>query len=636
MASSSNQDGSNDVENEPVPQGEESEDPSLVKKRRKTSAVWNDFHEVDIPNVGRKAVCNYCKQKFATGGVRGSTSHLRRHSQNCLTKKLDQSGKKQTTLTFQPIGSTLNPFLAPRGMYTNEKMREIIATAIMSHEYPFSIVEDDVWMWAFKFVNADFEKVSRITVRRDCIALYEAEKKSLKALLGSVNKISITTDMWKSSHQIAEYMVITCHFIDSEWKLQKRVLSFVKVPLQAYNDVCIRNLKSTLARNTDLVLGGQLFHVRCCAHILNLLVQHGLSQIKGIIENVRESVKYVNHFDSRLKTFCDIVKKMGVKERKRVVDCPTRWNSTYEMLYVASKFKDVFPEYKKWELHYNYLPSTEDWEKVENVCHLLEVFTHATNVMSGTHYPTANLYLPEVFRVKQVINVAAEDNYDFMRGMARFMKDKFDKYWGKCNMLMAIASVLDPRCKFHMVKICFPLIYKSKYEAQINIDKVSEALETLYNEYSALSLQESSSDSQVGSSMNVFSSTSFTQVPRGSTFGFDQSMSMVREEEYIPTAKSELKSYLVKGVYEYHEKSHLSFDALEWWRSNSLKHKILSHMARDILGIPISTVASESTFSDGGRVIDAYRSSLAEDAIQALICGGDWLRNKYDLKKKQK
>ncbi|XP_061349869.1 zinc finger BED domain-containing protein RICESLEEPER 2-like [Gastrolobium bilobum] len=485
----SNQDGSN----EPVPQGEESEDPSLVKKRRKTSVVWNDFHEMDIPNVGRKAVCNYCKQKFATGGIGGSTSHLRRHSQNCLNRKLDQSVKKQTTLSFQPTGSTLNPFLAPGGMYTNEKMREIIATAIMIHEYPFSIVEDDVWMWAFKFANAEFEKVSRITARKDCIALYEAEKKSLKALLMGVKKISITTDMWKSSHQIAEYMVITGHFINSEWKLQKRVLSFVKVPpprrgvevadaifkcLQlwgienkifsvsvdnaAYNDVCIRNLKSTLARNTNLVLGGQLFHVRCCAHILNLLVQHGLSQIKGIIENVRESVKYVNHSDSRLKTFCDIVKKMGVKERKLVVDCPTRWNSTYEMLSVASKFKDVFPEYKEWEPHYNYLPSTEYWEKVEKVCHLLEVFTHATNVMSGTQYPTANLYLPEVFRVKQVIDAAAEDNYDFMRGMTRFMKDKFDKYWGECNMLMAVASVLDPRCKFHVVKICFPLIYKSE------------------------------------------------------------------------------------------------------------------------------------------------------------------------------
>jgi len=72
-------------------------------------------------------------------------------------------------------------------------MREIIATIV-------SIVEDKVWMWAFQYANSDFQKVSRNTVRSDCLAIYEARKKVLKVELKSVAKISLTTYMWKSSH----------------------------------------------------------------------------------------------------------------------------------------------------------------------------------------------------------------------------------------------------------------------------------------------------------------------------------------------------------------------------------------------------------------------------------------------------
>ena len=555
--------------------------------------------------------------------------------------------------------------MTPGVRYSNEKMREIIATAIMVHEYPFSIVEDQVWMWSFQYANPEFSKVSRKTARSDCIKIYEVEKKNLKALLKGVSKISLTTDMWKSSHQVTEYMVLTGHFIDAGWNLQKRVLSFVKVPAPrrgidvadaifkclkawgiedkvfsvsvdnaSYNDSCLRNLKDNLSLNNKLVLDGKLFHVRCCAHILNLLVQDGLSRIKDIIHNIRESVKYINYNDSRLKAFCDIVEQKHLKEKKLILDCPTRWNSTFKMLSAALKFKIVFPAYKEREPHYTYEPSQEDWRKVEKVCQLLEVFTLATHVISGNDYPTANLYLPEVWRVKQVIDKAAEDEDYFMREMAAAMKVKFDKYWGECNLLMAIASVLDPRCKFHVVNYCFPLIYKPEYVAKENVDMVMTSLEMLYEEYVELSKEEASASAsgEVDNSGNHSSSL----VPSsGIVTGFDQIMSIVRERQAIPPMKSELEVYLEEGLY-IPDSSSNSFSALEWWKNNSLKYKILSKMAADILAIPISTVASESTFSAGGRVIDEFRSRLNEESIAALICDGDWLRNKYNLKKMQK
>jgi len=51
-------------------------------------------------------------------------------------------------------------------------------------------------------------------------------------------------------------------------------------------------------------------------------------------------------------------------------------------------------------------------------------------------------------------------------------------------------------------------------------------------------------------------------------------------------------------------------------------------MAREILAIPISTVASKSTFSTSGRVLESYRSSLSSTTMEALICTQDWLKVK--------
>ena len=98
--------------------------------------------------------------------------------------------------------------------------------------------------------------------------------------------------------------------------------------------------------------------------------------------------------------------------------------------------------------------------------------------------------------------------------------------------------------------------------------------------------------------------------------------------------KSELDVYLDEGVHISEDDS--KFNVLEWWKMNYLKFRVLSKMACDILSIPITTVASEFSFSAAGRVIDPYRATLDAKTVQVLLCGEDWLRSFYGIKRKKR
>ncbi|KAL6529828.1 hypothetical protein OROGR_015451 [Orobanche gracilis] len=122
------------------------------------------------------------------------------------------------------------------------------------------------------------------------------------------------------------------------------------------------------------------------------------------------------------------------------------------------------------------------------------------------------------------------------------------------------------------------------------------------------------------------------------SFGRDETISILESEDFIepPTCTNEdplpnlpplvTVIFIPRRIKENAPDIDIvKLDALKWWKDSS-KYKILSRLAADILAIPISTVASESTSSAGTRVIDSYRASLAQKTVEMLMCKGDWCR----------
>ena len=74
------------------------------------------------------------------------------------------------------------------------------------------------------------------------------------------------------------------------WNLDEKI-SVVTLDNCSTNDAVIPILVRNLGKH-KLLNDDKLLHMRCSAHILNLIVKDGLDVLKDAIENIRDSVAY--------------------------------------------------------------------------------------------------------------------------------------------------------------------------------------------------------------------------------------------------------------------------------------------------------------------------------------------------------
>ncbi|EOA19522.1 hypothetical protein CARUB_v10002433mg [Capsella rubella] len=115
-----------------------------------------------------------------------------------------------------------------------------------------------------------------------------------------------------------------------DWGIEKKVFTLTLNNATA-NDTMQDILKERPNLYHNLSCEGEFFHVRCCAHILNLIVQDGLKVIGDALSKIRDSVKYVKATKARGIAFEICVLEEGVVVTLSL-DFLTRWNSTYLML----------------------------------------------------------------------------------------------------------------------------------------------------------------------------------------------------------------------------------------------------------------------------------------------------------------
>ena len=180
--------------------------------------------------------------------------------------------------------------------------------------------------------------------------------------------------------------------------------------------------------------------------------------------------------------------------------------------------------------------------------------------------------------------------------------------------------MLDPRYKLKYLKVKYTEHYGEELAENL-VKKVIDALNEMIDDYRNLNEDESKEDD--------FSSTVLKKnddfFDGSDTYVDDFFVELEKEQEVA--ALEELDRYLEDKL----EKNRIDFDLLNLWKVNEVRYPSLANVARDVFAIQASTVASESTFSTGGRTLDKFRSSLTPITAEVLICLQDWLRSSNKL-----
>ncbi|KAM3284669.1 hypothetical protein P3S67_023468 [Capsicum chacoense] len=169
-----------------------------------------------------------------------------------------------------------------------------------------------------------------------------------------------------------------------DWGIDK--IFIITVDNASSNNVTVKELAKIFTKWGTNFMYGEHLHVRCMAHIINLIVQYDL-KVNGVsIEKVRKVVKYIRQSPARCKRFQECCEDFDINSKKSLcLDVSTRWNSTYLMLNRVFECENGLMSYVYHDIglsHYLRFVedekgtvvgafSSDDWDHVKKITNFL-------------------------------------------------------------------------------------------------------------------------------------------------------------------------------------------------------------------------------------------------------------------------
>jgi hypothetical protein len=237
------------------------------------------------------------------------TTLLWRHLNQC--KKF--STKSKQTLLKTTLGSATSNWT-----FNQQECQELLTKLVIADKKPFKLVVHPILKAFIAALQPKFKLHGRITLKKDIIEMYDLIKANVACKISQADQVALTTNLWTSSNQ-TPFMVVSAHFILPDWMLNKRVISFKELPPPqngiAIADQLIRTIINwkildkvsfitidNASANTVAVacvftilkeksqkppdLNGDFLHLRCAAHVINLVVKDMFQIISTAIARI--------------------------------------------------------------------------------------------------------------------------------------------------------------------------------------------------------------------------------------------------------------------------------------------------------------------------------------------------------------
>jgi hypothetical protein len=166
------------------------------------------------------------------------TTHLKR----CKDNPYKESNKRQrTTASLSNVTGSSPTYLK----FDQQVCRDELVKMFVVSELPFRFVENEAFRNFLSVLQPRFYVPSRSTLARDILKLFAEEKGRLKRyMLKNCQRVCFTTDTWTSGQNL-NYMSLTAHFIDNNWKLHKKILNFCLVSSHK-GEILAKNIETCL------------------------------------------------------------------------------------------------------------------------------------------------------------------------------------------------------------------------------------------------------------------------------------------------------------------------------------------------------------------------------------------------------